>query len=266
LPIKDVGLAIILLTIVIRFILLPLTWTAMKSQRVMQSKNAEMKAIKDKYKDNQQEQSKALMKFYKDNGINPLSSCLPMLVQLPIMIALYQVLRDMNNEHWNLLYSFVARPDSLNIMFLNLIDLTKPYWPLAIMTGVTQFVYSWFLQNPKTNEKPKIQTKNNNETFDAENITSMMSKQFLYMMPLMTVFIAWNLMSGLGVYWVTTTVFNIIFQLVIIKIYPINNNSGNNEVLIENAKAEKVEWENKPEILETSKNNNITVSVKKRQQ
>jgi len=132
LPIKDAGLAIILLTVLVRFILMPLTWTAMKSQRLMQSKSGEMKAIQEKYKDDKQQQSQALMQFYKDNGINPLSSCLPLLIQLPVMIALYRVLKDLNKDHWDLLYSFVARPDSLNVMFLNIIDLTKPFWPLAV--------------------------------------------------------------------------------------------------------------------------------------
>ncbi|HPN67056.1 MAG TPA: YidC/Oxa1 family membrane protein insertase [bacterium] len=267
LPIKDAGLAIILLTVLVRFILMPLTWTAMKSQRLMQSKSGEMKAIQEKYKDDKQQQSQALMQFYKDNGINPLSSCLPLLIQLPVMIALYRVLKDLNKDHWDLLYSFVARPDSLNVMFLNIIDLTKPFWPLAVLTGLSQFVYSWLMQNPKGKNKAVVETKKKDtngdgEALDPEAITNMMSSQFLYMMPLMTTFVAWNLMSGLSVYWVSTTLFNIVFQLLMVKWYPVKDN---NEVIIENVRAEEIKWDTNPKVLETSKNNDVTISVKKRQ-
>ncbi len=124
LPWGDAGIAIIALTLVIRFVLLPLTWTAMKSQRMMQSMQPAMDKIKEKHKEDKQAQTQELMKFYKDNGINPLASCLPMLVQLPVMIALYQVLRNLTLDQYDLLYSFVAQPEALNTVFLGFIDLT----------------------------------------------------------------------------------------------------------------------------------------------
>lgn len=266
LPIKDAGLAIIVLTLVVRFILLPLTWAAMKSQRMTQSLQPAMNKIKEQYKNDKQKQGQELMKFYQENGINPLSSCLPMLVQLPVMIALYQVLRNLNQDQFSLLYGFVQRPESFNTMFLGVIDLMQPFWPLAILTGLTQFAYSYLLQPmkvAKTEQTDVEKSKKEGEAFNPEDLTAMMGTQFTYLMPIMTTFISWNLLSGLPLYWVVTTLFNVAFQLIMVKKYPVKLNNNVNEVIIDK-KEEVVEWKDGPELIETVREKNVTVQVKKR--
>jgi len=264
LPYKDVGIAIILLTLIIRFILLPLSWSSMKSQRMMQSLNPELEKIKEKYKDNQEKLTQATMDFYKKHGINPLSSCLPLLIQLPILLALYQVLRNgLSTDSFHLLYSFVPAPDTFNEQFLGLINLTQPYWPLAILVGIVQLVQGWLLRPPTpTKKKPAVEKKEGEALFNAEDLSAAMGTQFLYIMPVMTVFIAWNLFAGLPLYWITTSVFTIATQLIMIKMYPVKQVVAADEVFHQD---ESHQFNpDQPELLETKQEKNVTISVKKR--
>lgn len=263
LPYKDVGLAIIILTLLIRFVLLPLTWSSMKSQRLMQSLNPELEKLKEKYKGNQEKLTQATMDFYKKHNINPLSSCLPLLIQLPILIALYQVLRNgLNVESFSLLYSFVPVPEYFNETFLGLIDLTQPYWPLAIVVGIVQLIQGVLLRPTQTKKKPKSEKKEGDALFNAEDLSAAMGTQFVYIMPIMTVFIAWNLFAGLPLYWITTSIFTIVTQLIMIKLYPVKQVEAADEVFHED---EAVPFNpDQPELLEETKEKDITISVKKR--
>ena len=91
LPIKDMGMAIIILTILIRFILYPLSKKSIQSQKAISKIQPEVKKIQKKYKDNKEEQAKQLMLLYRKSGVNPAAGCLPILIQLPVLIALYRV-------------------------------------------------------------------------------------------------------------------------------------------------------------------------------
>ncbi|MBU0648135.1 YidC/Oxa1 family membrane protein insertase [Patescibacteria group bacterium] len=265
LPYKDVGLAIIVLTLLIRFVLLPLSWSALKSQRILQSLNPELDRLKEKYKDDKEKLTKATMDFYQKHKISPLSSCLPMLIQLPILIALYQVLRaGIDHTQYELLYSFVQQPESFNEMFLGIIDLSLPFWPLAILTGIAQFLQSYLLKPLKAPQKPQAKApKKEEEAFSAESITANMGTQFVYIMPLMTVFIAWNLFAGLPLYWVTSTLFSVISQLIIIRRYPIKQIEQADAIAHDHPEQE---FSIEPEVLETYQEKNVNISVKKRNQ
>jgi YidC/Oxa1 family membrane protein insertase len=125
LPGHEVWIAIVLLTLLIKFILYPLSMSSIKSQRAMQELQPKLNEIREKYKDDKQKQSQEMMKFYRKNKINPLSSCLPLLIQLPILIGLYRVFRDgLNPDSLVYLYSFVSAPEFINNMFLG-IDLAQ---------------------------------------------------------------------------------------------------------------------------------------------
>lgn len=263
LPYKDLGLAIIILTIIIRFILLPFSWSAVKSQRIMQSLNPELEKIKAQYKGDQQNLSKATMEFYKKHKINPFSSCLPLLIQLPILIALYQVLKNnIDHTQYELLYSFVPRPDSINKLFFGFIDLSKAFYPLAIVTGITQF-FQGYLLKPQAVKKNVKSDRPKDEVFNAEDISSAMNTQFIYIMPLMTVFISWNLFAALPLYWVTTTLFSIVSQLVIIKMYPQKAIIAADEQFHAHPKSEVLEV--KSEVIESFQDKDVNVQVKRRQ-
>jgi len=124
-PGNDLGIAIILLTILIRFILYPLSKKAIQSQKAISFLQPKIKEIQKKYK-NKEEQAKVMMELYKKHKVNPMAGCLPILIQLPILIALYRVFfSGLNMETLNILYGFIQRPDSLNLMFLGLINLSQ---------------------------------------------------------------------------------------------------------------------------------------------
>lgn len=202
--VHDIGIAIILVTILIRFILLPLSLKSMKSQQALQGLQPKMEEIKKKYKDDKQKQSQELMKFYKENKVNPMSSCLPMLVQLPIIFALYGVFRQgLTNGSMDFLYSFVSKPESINPMFLGLVNMTTPNLVLAIIAGALQFLQSWMVFSKQKKSTDKM--------------AGMLGKQMTYFMPLMTVFIAMSLPAGLAIYWITTTLFAIVQQYIMMK-------------------------------------------------
>src|SRR5271166_793796 len=93
LPLTSWGLAIVLLTVLIRAVLIPLTFKQLKSMQEMQRLAPEINALKEKYKDDKQRQQQEIMKFYQENKINPLASCLPLLLQLPVFISLFYMLR-----------------------------------------------------------------------------------------------------------------------------------------------------------------------------
>src|SRR5437016_7207013 len=93
------GLAIVGLTVVIRAVLVPLTFRQLKSMQEMQRLAPQITALKEKYKDDKQRQQQEIMKFYRENKINPLASCLPLLLQLPVFISLFYMLRSDLKEH-----------------------------------------------------------------------------------------------------------------------------------------------------------------------
>ena len=144
-----------------------------------------------------------MMKLYKDHKVNPISGCLPLLIQFPILIALYRVLIDLLRNSKDLstvLYPFVGNPGTLNTLFLGVIDLAVPSIFLAVLTGVFQFIQSKMTL--------KISPKSQGEG-QKINIQKTMSTQMIYFMPLIIIFISLKLPAGLPLYWAFSTLFSI---------------------------------------------------------
>ena len=107
-PPHDLGISVIILTLFIRILISPLSMKAFKTQRAMTELQPKIKELKAKYKGNLQKQNEELMKLYKESKANPFSGCLPMLIQLPIFIALFQILKGLADpSQFSNLYSFV---------------------------------------------------------------------------------------------------------------------------------------------------------------
>ena len=205
-PGHDLGIAIIALTILIRIIFYPLSQKAIRSQKAMAKLQPEIKEIRKKYKD-KQEQAKAMMDLYRKYKINPLSGCLPILIQFPILIALYRVFfTGLDPQKLNGLYSFVARPEALNPMFLGIIDLSQRSIVLALLAGLFMFIQSKMIM-PK-----KMAQQGGGLKIGSLDFSSLMSQQMTYFMPLITVFIAWRLPAALPLYWIVITLFGIAQQ------------------------------------------------------
>ena len=207
-PGNNIGLGIILLTVIIRFALYGTQKNSIVSQKKMQEIQPELEEIKQKYAKDQQAQAQATMDLYKRNNINPFSSCLPLLIQLPILIVLYKVFTvGLTTERFDLLYNFTPRPEVINTMFLGM-DLANPSIILAIIAGALQFIQSKMMMP----SQPKKAKKTGNPT---DAMMNSFSTQMVYMFPIMTVIIAIKLPGALPLYWIVTTLFMIIQQLII---------------------------------------------------
>lgn len=192
---NNFGLAIISLTLAIRAVLVPLSLPALRAARAMQNLQPELDGLKKKHKDKKKLQEEQL-KLYRKHGVNPAAGCLPQLLQLLILIALYQVFIDFirtgmiddTQVKMNFLWLNLAKPDS--------------YFILPILAGVSQLVLS-LMMSPKQSKKTKG---------EGDQMAVIMQKQMIFMMPLMTILIAVKLPSGLALYWLMTTVFSIFQQ------------------------------------------------------
>lgn len=219
-PGHDIGVVIILVTLLIRLILAPSFHKSLKSQKAMNDLQPKLNELREKYKNNQQEQAKAMMQLYKDHKVNPFSSCLPLLIQLPIMIALYQVFIKALKGNLDGLYSFVNNPGSLNPVSLGFFDLSRVAWEnshiyipalvLALLAGAAQFWQSKMMM-PKTPAN--------------DTTTKAMQMQTTYMLPLISAFIGLKLPAGLPLYWVVTTLFAVAQQYYIMKRQPVAANN-----------------------------------------
>lgn len=191
--IPNYGLAIILMTLLIKVLLFPLTNMQMKSMRAMQEFQPQLKVLQDQYKDDPKNLQSQIMKLYEENGINPLSGCLPMLVQMPILIAFYQAMSQIhyaNSAHAGFLFinnlSNVGYQEGLYGLILPLLSAITTYYQQKI------------------------------STVDTADPTQ---KAMLLTMPLFIGWMAYKFQAGLALYWVTMNLFGIIQQLWINKHY-----------------------------------------------
>jgi YidC/Oxa1 family membrane protein insertase len=194
----DLGIAIIAMTIVVRAVLLPLSMKTARSQKAMAALAPEIEKIKAAHKGNTTAQSEAVMALYKERGVSPLSGCLPLLIQLPILIGVYRVfLKIFDAASLNLLYSFIPHPASISHVMLGLLDISKANPVLAVLAGVTQF----------------FQAKLAMGSPSASQQAAAVGQQMMYLLPVMIVVISWNLPAGLALYWVVTSLWSIGEQL-----------------------------------------------------
>lgn len=210
--IPDVGVVVLIITVIIKVVLYPLTSSSIKSQKALTDLQPKMEALKKEYKGDQQKIAQETMKLYKENKVNPLSSCLPLLIQLPILIALYYVLRMALSDapNYSLLYPFVSQPEMIKTLSLGFIELGKVSPVLAVLAGGAQF---WQAKMMSTKRPPKVAGEGGKD----EGMASMMNKQMLYMMPVLTVVIGFQLPGGLTLYWFLSTLFMALQQLVVFK-------------------------------------------------
>ena len=200
LPGRDFGIAVIVLTALIRLVLSPLMAQSLKSQKALSGIQEKVKEIQNNHKDNKEKQMQEILELYQKEKINPLNSLLPILIQLPLLIALYRVFwRGLQLEELNNLYSFIPRPEIISFSFLNLIDLSQPSLVLAILAGFAQF----------------IQMKNNQKK--SGQAASAVSNQMIFMFPFLTIFILIRMPSAVALYWITTTVLSIGQQYLIFR-------------------------------------------------
>jgi len=208
----DLGIAIILLTVVIKIALWPLSQKAIKSQSELQAIQPKMEALKKKYADDKTGLGQATMDLYKEHKINPLSSCLPMIIQLPFLFAVFRVLRSGLQQDLGLVYSFLAKPENFHTLSFGFMDLSKPVIYLAVMAGVAQFIQSKMME-----AKQKKANIGKDIPQGEPDMTSIMTKQMTYMFPVMTIIFGLSLPGGLTLYWFMFTTLTVLQQFIVLK-------------------------------------------------
>lgn len=225
LPIHDIGIAAIVLTIIIRIILAPIFYKSSKQQLLMNKLQPELQKIQKEYKDDKEKLAKAQMELFKKHRVNPFGNCFLILLQLPIMIAVYRVfLMGFASETlMNNLYSFIKMPENFSPLFLGIVNLNKANIFIAIISAVLQFISTKMVM-PQT--RPSKQTDILESP--AQKMTEVLQKQMLFIGPITTFIILVSLPSILGIYWSTTTLISIIQQKIIKKKLAVEKNISNN--------------------------------------
>jgi YidC/Oxa1 family membrane protein insertase len=184
------GLSILFVTIIIRLIILPLTLKQYKSSKKMQELQPEMKKLKEKYKDDAKKQQEETMKLFQSNGVNPLAGCFPVIVQMPILIALYQsIMRNQHIHEHTFLWLNLGKPDHFYI--------------LPLIAAATTFVQQKFMSTQMNSQ--------------------MQSLMFIF--PVLIFVMSMNFASALPLYWVYSNLFTIV-QSYFIYGNPIKNKGG----------------------------------------
>lgn len=191
---EDLGVAIVILTVLVRLLLFPLFHKSVKGQMIMQKLQPEVVKIKNNHKNNKEKQTLALLQLYKRHGVNPLGNLLILIIQLPILIALYQVFVSGLSE--------AAFP---NVYFLNLIDLKNRSIVMVGLAAVAQYFQSRQLQIRSSGQEGKKEP--------AEQVNQIM----IWLAPVLTFALLLSLPAAVGLYWLVTTIFSIGHQYFIVK-------------------------------------------------
>lgn len=213
--IADLGIAIILLTLIIRFVLLPIFYKSAKDQTLLQKIAPKIKEVQSKHKDNKEEQVKQMMAIYKEHKVNPFSSFLLLFLQLPILFALYRVFLSGFSEETlrGALYSFVQIPTQIHYSFLGLTQLNEKNMILVIVAAVFQYLQSYLLMN--VIKRPKQDAAAGAD--DMAAVAERLSRKMILFTPILTFVILLSLPAAVALYWLTTSAFSTLQQVVINK-------------------------------------------------
>jgi len=197
----SLGLSIIALTLLLRFVLIPLTIPSLKSAQKIKDLKPELDKLKAKYGNDKKQLQLEQLKLYQQHGVNPAAGCLPTLIQFAVLIAMYQVLMDFITKNGNL--------SNINLQFFWFnVSQPDPIYILPLLTGISQLVLSLML-TPAIEHHPET-TKAKTE--DVQDMAETMQQQMLFIMPVMTAVLALRFPAGLALYWLITTVFSTIQQ------------------------------------------------------
>jgi len=214
-PGYDFGVAIILTTLVLKSLLIPLSKKQIESQKKMQELQPQIKELQQKHKNDKEKQTKALMEFYKEHKTNPFSGCLPLIIQLIFLIAIYRVIINISQVGFvanpSDLYTFIPNPGAINHLFLHFVDLTKPNYVLAFLSAIVQYFQTKMLFQNQS--KPEIKNTSSSEP----DFATIMNKQMLYLGPGLAFFIGATFPAAFALYWFFSTLFMLFQQMVIFK-------------------------------------------------
>lgn len=203
---NNLGLAIIVLTLLVRFILIPFTLPQMRSAKRIADLKPELDALKKKHGHDAKVFQQKQLEFYKEKGINPAAGCLPFIAQFIVLIALYQVFMNtlggngMGDVKATFLLWDLAGKDTTFI--------------LPVLAGILQLVTSMAIL-PAIENEPEKRKGTQEQKQDVAEMATAMQQQMVFMMPVMTVIFSLQFPAGLALYWVITTAFSLVQQLIV---------------------------------------------------
>jgi len=203
LPGHDLGVAIIAFTLLIRLMLFPSYLKTMLNAQRLKDLEPRIKKLREDFKDDQKRQAEEIMKLYREHKVNPVGGCLPLLIQLPFLFALYRIFAfGLNGESLKVLYSWVPRPEVINHSFLGILDLSQRSWQIALLAAIFQLIQGYL--SLKSSAAPQMK--------------GFMNLQMLLIFPAITFFIAWSLPSAVGLFWAASTLVAAIQQWYVVLI------------------------------------------------
>lgn len=204
LPFKDLGLVVILLTILIKLILWPFNSKGIESQRALKELEPKLKELREKFKDNEEELARRTMALYQEAKINPFSGILLLFIQLPVLFAIFKLFQNVaSTESLTGLYPFIISPGRIEPFFLKM-NLAANNAVMAALAAAFQFVQSKFF-SPEL----KIDEKNKSA------MAGIWQKQMIYFLPLFTFFILLKIPAAISLYLIVSTIFAIIQSIYI---------------------------------------------------
>lgn len=215
-PGHHLGLAIIFLTLVIRTLLLAPSQKSIKAQRNMQELQPKLDKLKEKYKGDQARLTQETMLLWKEHKVNPLSSCMPLLIQFPVLIALFYVIsRGLSLDKAAMIYDFLPSFSLIDIdpMFLSFDLLERSIIVFPLIIGGLQFTQMQLMMSVKKKKKGEAKEEKKGMANEMESANKMMK----YIMPVMIAFFTAQMPAAVGLYWGTSTFYGIIQQLVVNK-------------------------------------------------
>lgn len=209
-PGGDVGLAVIGATVIVKLILMPLSLRAVRTQRQMKLIEPELKEVREKYKNDKERQAKEMLALYKKHNVRPFASILGILIQLPIVIALYLVFSkgDIFNVDPSLLYAFVPVPENLSPLFLGVLPVAGASFALAILAALAQAAHARL-------SVPMPAASEGKERSMSEDMGRMMAVQARFVLPIIVGVIGYITSGAVALYFITASLVGILQEAVV---------------------------------------------------
>ena len=211
LPGQDIGLAVVVATLIVKVILMPLSFAALRTQRSIKAIEPEMKLIRERLKDDKETQAKEMFALYKKYGVNPFAGLLTILIQLPIVLSLYWVFNNKSllTVDTSILYSFIPAPEAISPLFLGIFAVTGASITLALLAGATQLLYGWYaIPVPEKSTKPA-------GTDMQADFGRAMAMQMRFILPVFIAAAAYFTSVAIALYFVTSNLVGILQEYIV---------------------------------------------------
>lgn len=212
LPGQDIGLAVVVATLIVKVLLMPLSFAALRTQRAVKAMEPEMKQIRKDFKDDKEAQAKAIFDLYKKYGVNPFAGLLTLLIQLPIILSLYWVFNNKTllTVDTSILYSFIPAPEAIAPLFLGIFAVTGASITLALLAALTQFAYGWFaMPVPERAKTPGTDMQ--------ADFGRAMALQMRFILPIFIGIAAYFTSVAIALYFITSNLVGLVQEFIVRK-------------------------------------------------